>query len=229
MEKKGASSSQDADHAGVAVVERRHRVEQVRDQRCAGAHRVDRRVDVRRRVAHRHHHAVVVQVLDRLQRALQFRRDRHQLHVLQAAVARQDRLLALRRRLDVLLRVRARAVLRDERALRVHAQDGRTVQHRALLRLEDGQQLLVGGGVGGDDRRADRRAARLRLTPSHRHYGHQVARHVVHLLDGHVRVGEVDSVASVDLDVDVPGNDDQSLRIDDLRSDCRRPSALHRG
>ena len=103
--------AENADHARVAVVEGRHRVEQVGDQRRSRVHGVDRVVDVRCRVSHRNDDAVVVQVLDGLQRALQLRRDRQQLDVLDASIAALHRLLHLRRRLDVLLRVRAGAVL----------------------------------------------------------------------------------------------------------------------
>ena len=108
------------------------------------------------------------------------------------------------------------------------AENRRAVDDRAFLRPEDGKELLVRGGVGSDDGGADRRAARLSVNEASSEYREEVARHLVHLVDRDGRIGEVHAIATIDLNIDVAGNHEHSLRVDDLLRESAVQSRLHR-
>ena len=108
------------------------------------------------------------------------------------------------------------------------AENRRAVEDRALLRLEDGEELLVRGGVGRDYGGADRRATRLPVKETSGEHREEVARHLVHLVDRDVRIGEVHAIAAVDLNIDVAGHHEHPFRVDDLLRESAVQNRLHR-
>ena len=137
-----------SDDAGVAVVERAHRVEQVRDAPHAEIEGLVRLLGARVRVAGRDRDLASEQAFDHRARAGKLRRQRHQsdgTRVEEALEQLEIRVPPRRSGMD------PEAQGRQERPFEVRAQDAGSVRLGRDL-AEGGEELLFGGG---DERRQE--------------------------------------------------------------------------
>ena len=174
-----------ADRAGIAVVERAHRVEQVRAHRGAGVEAREELAGRRRRVSERHHHAGAGELRDQLERTGELGRHGDHPHPVRGAPAAG---VAGGGFAEVRRRVGAARTGGEHRPFEVQAEHG--CRTRAVAVRSDGVERRVAHGRRpGDDGGQERRGA----------LDGQPRRELCHA----VRFGaEVDAVAAVDLQVD---------------------------
>ena len=200
--------SEHSDHAGVAMVERRHGIEQMGHQRGSSTHSIDGLVDVSGGVAHRDGNALLDEVFGGVESAFQLRSHRHHFDVRRVAVALSHRGRSLHRGSHVFGGMGARSLRRDERAFAVSTQNGAALLHRALSVGEQLQVAVVGVKGGGDDGGADGSAARRK----------KVAAHMGDLLLGDSGIAEVVTEGSVDLNINKTGAHDAVASINNFIS-----------
>ena len=179
-----------ADDPGLAVIERPHRVEEMRDHARAAVERRGRLLRRRVAVPARDGDAARDEVVDQLERAGQLRRQRHHPHRPRGEQPLEQRSVGIA---PAVRRMRAEPPRREERPLEVHAEDARARPDHAGTSASAASKSVL---RRRDQRRQERRHARLEQ---------RLAGLAVTVA---VRLEEVDAAETVHLHVDEAGHRD---------------------